>query len=46
MPSPTTRQRVLIFIVAYNAEHTIQSVLQRIPTALTAHDDTTRGAGA
>ncbi len=31
-------KRVLIFIVAYNAERTIQKVLQRIPPALAEHD--------
>ncbi|MFX5877481.1 glycosyltransferase, partial [Acinetobacter baumannii] len=30
--------RLLIFIVAYNAEKTIQSVLSRIPTSLTSYD--------
>ena len=29
------KKRLLIFVVAYNAEKTIQSVLQRIPFALT-----------
>ena len=32
------RARVLIFIVAYNAERTIQSVLRRIPAELSQHD--------
>jgi glycosyltransferase involved in cell wall biosynthesis len=32
------RVRVLIFIVAYNAERTIQSVLRRIPSELSQHD--------
>src|SRR5437868_15466440 len=32
------RARVLIFIVAYNAERTIQSVLRRIPSELSQHD--------
>lgn len=31
-------QRVLVFIVAYNAERTIAEVLQRIPAALSAYD--------
>src|ERR1019366_5015669 len=30
--------RVLIFVVAYNAEHTIQSVIQRIPDSLSQFD--------
>ena len=36
MPEPTTvtQKRVLIFIVAYNAETTITSVLNRIPASL------------
>jgi glycosyltransferase involved in cell wall biosynthesis len=33
-----SRARVLIFIVAYNAERTIQSVLRRIPSELSQHD--------
>jgi len=32
------RARVLIFIVAYNAERTIQDVLRRIPPELSEHD--------
>jgi glycosyltransferase involved in cell wall biosynthesis len=32
------RVRVLIFIVAYNAERTIQNVLRRIPASLSAYD--------
>jgi len=32
------RAKVLIFIVAYNAERTIQSVLRRIPSELSQHD--------
>src|SRR5688572_8645506 len=32
--SGTTRQRLLVFIVAYNAEKTIQPTLQRIPAGL------------
>jgi glycosyltransferase involved in cell wall biosynthesis len=35
---PDRRSRVLIFIVAYNAERTIQPVLQRIPAALLEYD--------
>ncbi|MBF0182141.1 MAG: glycosyltransferase [Magnetococcales bacterium] len=31
-------KKILIFIVAYNAEKTIQSVLRRIPTSLDPHD--------
>ena len=34
MSSDTEKQRVLIFIVAYNAEKTIESVLERIPHSL------------
>ena len=34
----TERPRLLIFIVAYNAERTIQHVLQRIPAALAEYD--------
>src|SRR5262245_39375223 len=37
MPS-STRTRVLIFIVAYNAERTIEAVLRRIPTELAQYD--------
>jgi glycosyltransferase involved in cell wall biosynthesis len=33
-----SKKRVLIFIVAYNAEKTIQSVIQRIPRSLANHD--------
>ncbi len=32
--SPTRTQRVLIFVVAYNAERTLASVLDRIPASL------------
>jgi glycosyltransferase involved in cell wall biosynthesis len=35
---PTRKPRVLIFIVAYNAEKTIQDVLRRIPAALQHYD--------
>lgn len=35
---PRRKKRVLIFIVAYNAERTIQDVIQRIPAALAKHD--------
>ncbi len=35
---PTPRPRLLIFIVAYNAEVTIQKVLQRIPSTLARYD--------
>lgn len=38
MPLPAPKKRVLIFIVAYNAERTIQRVLGRIPPALAEHD--------
>jgi glycosyltransferase involved in cell wall biosynthesis len=31
----TSKKRILIFIVAYNAERTVQEVLQRIPRSLT-----------
>src|SRR6185295_1038348 len=33
-----TKPRVLIFIVAYNAEKTIQDVLRRVPAELQRHD--------
>jgi glycosyltransferase involved in cell wall biosynthesis len=33
--TPRSRPRLLIFIVAYNAERTIEDVLQRIPASLT-----------
>src|SRR6516225_1653836 len=32
------KKRILIFIVAYNAERTIKQVLQRIPPSLAAHE--------
>src|SRR2546430_2034387 len=32
------RPRILIFIVAYNAERTIQQVIRRIPPSLSAYD--------
>ena len=35
---PVQGPRVLIFIVAYNAETTIQSVLRRIPSELSQYD--------
>jgi hypothetical protein len=35
---PVRHQRVLIFIVAYNAEKTIQQALRRIPDSLAAHE--------
>jgi glycosyltransferase involved in cell wall biosynthesis len=38
MPIDLAGQRVLIFIVAYNAEKTISSVLQRIPEELRCKD--------
>lgn len=38
MQNQTDKKRVLIFIVAYNAERTIGQVVQRIPTALLEHD--------
>ena len=34
MPQPTSKKRVLIFIVAYNAERTIRDVISRIPRSL------------
>jgi glycosyltransferase involved in cell wall biosynthesis len=34
MHPPTSRKRVLIFIVAYNAERTIREVISRIPSSL------------
>jgi glycosyltransferase involved in cell wall biosynthesis len=36
---PATRQRLLVFIVAYNAEKTIAPVIRRIPTSLLATYD-------
>ncbi len=38
MPSAHSDHRVLIFIVAYNAERTIQQVVRRIPESLTRYD--------
>src|ERR1035438_4823229 len=38
MQNRTEKKRVLIFIVAYNAERTIEQVLRRIPSALLEHD--------
>src|SRR5260370_41861747 len=38
MPLDPSGQRVLIFVVAYNAEKTIESVLDRIPTELRTRD--------
>ncbi len=38
MQTTGQKKRVLIFIVAYNAERTIQDVIQRIPASLVAHD--------
>ena len=35
---PAGRRRILIFIVAYNAERTIKDVLRRVPAALREHD--------
>ncbi len=32
------RPRILVFIVAYNAEQTVESVIRRIPVSLAAHD--------
>src|SRR5437764_5382909 len=37
-PMDLRGKRVLIFIVAYNAENTIEKVLGRIPAALQSHD--------
>jgi glycosyltransferase involved in cell wall biosynthesis len=37
MSSPR-KLRLLIFVVAYNAERTIQKVIHRIPSSLAAHD--------
>jgi glycosyltransferase involved in cell wall biosynthesis len=37
MQNGANKKRVLIFIVAYNAERTIEQVLQRIPPALLDH---------
>ncbi|MDZ4834853.1 MAG: glycosyltransferase [Candidatus Melainabacteria bacterium] len=38
MPDTSHKPRVLIFIVAYNAEKTIESVLKRIPDSLRDYD--------
>jgi glycosyltransferase involved in cell wall biosynthesis len=38
MRNSIDKKRVLIFIVAYNAERTIEQVLQRIPAALLEHE--------
>lgn len=38
MTSAPRKSRVLILIVAYNAERTIQEVLRRVPAALQEHD--------
>jgi glycosyltransferase involved in cell wall biosynthesis len=38
METRSARKRLLIFVVAYNAEKTIQSVLRRIPPALSGFD--------
>ena len=38
MSNVLRRKRVLVFIVAYNAERTIRDVIQRIPTALAEHE--------
>jgi glycosyltransferase involved in cell wall biosynthesis len=38
MSRPPERRRVLVFVVAFNAEHTIQWVLRRIPASLQAYD--------
>jgi glycosyltransferase involved in cell wall biosynthesis len=38
MQPAMSKKRVLIFIVAYNAEQTIQSVIRRIPHALADYD--------
>src|SRR3990172_5248566 len=35
---PAQKKRLLIFIVAYNAEHTIQHVLGKIPASLAEYD--------
>jgi glycosyltransferase involved in cell wall biosynthesis len=37
-PPEGPRKRILIFVVAYNAEKTIQSVIRRIPASLAEHD--------
>jgi glycosyltransferase involved in cell wall biosynthesis len=38
MSGPDRNKRVLIFIVAYNAERTIQDVVRRIPASLARYD--------
>ena len=38
MAAPSSKKRVLIFIVAYNAERTIEDVIGRIPLSLTDYD--------
>src|SRR5260221_14633252 len=38
MESAAEKKRVLIFIVAYNAERTIQRVIERIPSSLQPYD--------
>jgi glycosyltransferase involved in cell wall biosynthesis len=38
MPSAHSNHRVLVFIVAYNAERTIQEVVRRIPASLERYD--------
>src|SRR4051812_24354050 len=38
MPDVVRKRRVLLFIVAYNAERTIRDVIQRIPAALAEYD--------
>jgi glycosyltransferase involved in cell wall biosynthesis len=38
MIRPRRKPRVLIFVVAYNAERTIQEVIRRIPPSLTQYD--------
>ena len=38
LPTAARRKRILIFIVAYNAEGTIQQVINRIPSSLCEHD--------
>jgi glycosyltransferase involved in cell wall biosynthesis len=38
MINPNRQKRVLIFVVAYNAERTIQEVIKRIPASLTRYD--------
>ena len=38
MSSPAARPRILIFVVAYNAERTISEVLRRVPAELARYD--------